>query len=147
MFIQSRYFCCLVDAVEICYVYGDGRMKNENANSQFTGERFIPGIEDDKLKMEHYQRYLSVRNLVRGKVVLDAACGEGYGSNIIASVAQSVTGLDIDGDTIERAKINYGQQDNLHFLQGSIEKIPLEDASVDVAVSFETIGRQRCVVW
>lgn len=114
-------------------------MKNENANSLFTGERFIPGIEDDKLEMEHYQRYLSVRNFVKDKVVLDAACGEGYGSNIIASVAQSVTGLDIDGDTIERAKANYGQGDHLRFLQGSIEKIPLEDDSVDVVVSFETI--------
>ena len=114
-------------------------MIKENADQLFSGERFIPGIEDNKLEMEHYQRYLSVRNLVRDKVVLDAACGEGYGSNIIASVAQSVTGLDIDGDTIERAKVSYGQQDNLHFLQGSIEKIPLEDDSVDVVVSFETI--------
>lgn len=115
------------------------QMEKESANRLFTGERFIPGIEDDKLEMEHYQRYLSVRSLVRDKVVLDAACGEGYGSNIIASVAQSVTGLDIDKDTIERAKVNYGQRDNLHFLQGSIETIPMEDASVDVVVSFETI--------
>lgn len=114
-------------------------MIRENADQLFTGERFIPGIEDNKLEIEHYQRYLSVRNLVRNKVVLDAACGEGYGSNIIASVAQSVTGLDIDSGTIERAKANYGQQANLHFLQGSIEKIPLEGDSVDVVVSFETI--------
>ena len=114
-------------------------MEKDNASQLFTGERFIPGIEDDKLKMEHYQRYLSVRNLVQDKVVLDAACGEGYGSNIIASVARDVTGLDIDGDTIERAKVNYGQQDNLHFLQGTIEKIPLGNESVDVVVSFETI--------
>lgn len=114
-------------------------MEKGSADQLFTGERFIPGIEDDKLEMEHYQRYLSVRNLVRGKVVLDAACGEGYGSNIMASAAQSVTGLDIDGSTIERAKANYGQRDNLHFLQGSIEKIPLQDDSVDVVVSFETI--------
>lgn len=114
-------------------------MEKKSESQLFTGERFIPGVEDDKLEMEHYQRYLSVRNLVRGKVVLDAACGEGYGSSIMASVAQSVTGLDIDGDTIERAKANYGQRDNLHFLQGSIEKIPLQDDSVDVVVSFETI--------
>lgn len=114
-------------------------MKSEHANSLFTGERFIPGIEDNKLEMEHYQRYLSVRNLVQDKVVLDAACGEGYGSNIIASVAKSVMGLDIDGYTIEHAKVSYRQRSNLHFLQGSIEKIPLEDDSVDVVVSFETI--------
>lgn len=110
-----------------------------NGNELFTGERFIPGIDDDKLEMEHYQRYLSVRELVRGKTVLDAACGEGYGSSLMASVAGEVTGLDIDGETVERARENYKDRKNLRFLQGSIASIPLEDESVDAVVSFETI--------
>ncbi|HBA48965.1 MAG TPA: glycosyl transferase family 2 [Lachnospiraceae bacterium] len=110
-----------------------------NGKELFTGERFIPGIDDDKLEMEHYQRYLSVRDLIRGKVVLDAACGEGYGSSLMAAVAQQVTGLDIDGETVERAQVSYAGQANLCFLQGSIAAIPLEDESVDVVVSFETI--------
>ena len=114
-------------------------MGNNEIGKLFTGERFIPGIEDDKLAIEHYQRYLSVRCLLQDKVVLDAACGEGYGSNIIASVAKNVTGLDIDTDTIERAKMTYSEQHNLHFVQGSIESIPLESESVDAVVSFETI--------
>lgn len=114
-------------------------MNKENADKLFTGERFIPGIEDDKLEIEHFQRYLSVRCLAQDKVVLDAACGEGYGSNIIASVAKSVTGLDIDEDTVVRAKETYRGQNNLSFLQGSIARIPLENDSVDVVVSFETI--------
>lgn len=110
-----------------------------NGKELFTGERFIPGIDDDKLEMEHYQRYLSVRELVRGKVVLDAACGEGYGSSLMARAAQQVTGLDIDGETVERAQATYAGQKNLRFLQGSIASIPLEDHSVDAVVSFETI--------
>lgn len=110
-----------------------------NGKELFTGERFIPGIDDDKLEMEHYQRYLSVRELIRGKVVLDAACGEGYGSSLMAGVAQQVTGLDIDGETVERAQAAYAEQKNLRFLQGSIASIPLEDHSVDAVVSFETI--------
>ncbi len=110
-----------------------------NSSDLFTGERFVPGIEDTKLETEHYQRYLSVRSLIKDKVVLDAACGEGYGSNIIASVAKHVTGVDIDEDTIERAKSNYGSQSNISFLQASIEALPVPDNSVDVVVSFETI--------
>ena len=109
------------------------------ANALFTGERFIPGAGDDKLGIEHYQRYLGVRERVRGKVVLDAACGEGYGSDLIASTAERVTGLDIDAETVERARETYKGRKNLRFLQGSIEKIPLENASVDAVVSFETI--------
>lgn len=105
----------------------------------FTGERFIPGIQDNKLEIEHYQRYLGVRELVRGKAVLDAACGEGYGSSLMAAAAAQVTGVDIDGDTIARAREKYRGQDNLRFFQGSVEKLPLADASVDAVVSFETI--------
>ena len=105
----------------------------------FTGERFVPGIKDNKLTMEHYQRYLSVQKFVAGKVVLDAACGEGYGSSLLAQYAKKVTGVDIDAGAIQRAKENYGKQSNVAFQQGSIEKLELADNSVDVVVSFETI--------
>ena len=114
-------------------------MEKNPVNNLFTGERFIPGIEDSKLETEHYQRYLSVCSLVEDKVVLDAACGEGYGSSIMASMAKSVTGVDIDVETVERARITYKGWDNLRFLQGSIESIPAEDNSIDIVVSFETI--------
>lgn len=109
------------------------------ASDLFTGERFIPGAGDEKLGIEHYQRYQSVLELVRGKVVLDAACGEGYGSALMASVAERVTGLDIDPGTVARARESYGGQANLCFLQGSIAALPLEDGSVDAVISFETI--------
>ena len=105
----------------------------------FTGERFIPGIDDSKLEIEHYQRYLSVRNLVKDKVILDAACGEGYGSNMLASSARQVTGIDIDKETIERARKTYASCGNLQFMQGSIERLPIADGSVDAIISFETI--------
>lgn len=110
-----------------------------NGNELFTGERFIPGIDDSKLEIEHYQRYLSVRKIVEGKVVVDAACGEGYGSNMLAASAKQVTGIDIDADTIRRAKQKYSEKNNLSFIEGSIENLTLEDKSVDVVVSFETI--------
>lgn len=139
MFILNRKYNNSVDIIATKKEEESNRMGNENVGKLFTGERFIPGIEDDKLGIEHYQRYLSVRGLVQDKVVLDAACGEGYGSNIIASVAKNVTGLDIDADTIERAKVTYSEQNNLHFLQGSIESIPLGNESIDAVVSFETI--------
>ena len=105
----------------------------------FTGERFVPGINDIQLEIEHYQRYESVQELVRHKTVLDAACGEGYGSNILAGTAEKVIGLDISDEAVERAKIKYGDTANLSFVIGSIVKLPLEDNSVDIIVSFETI--------
>lgn len=107
----------------------------------FTGERFIPGIEDKKLETEHMQRYLGFRDLVQGKNVLDAACGEGYGSRILAEKAQSVIGLDISAGTVERANKSYASEcNNLKYVCGSIDNIEMvENNSIDVVISFETI--------
>lgn len=105
----------------------------------FTGERFIPNMElDPELEAEHLQRYYSIKDIVKGKVVLDAACGEGYGSFIISEKAKNVYGIDISNEAINLAKEKY-KKNNLSFINASIEKLPIDDRSIDVAVSFETI--------
>ena len=104
----------------------------------FSRERFMPGIEDKKLEAEHMQRYLSIRNLVKGMQVLDLACGEGYGSAFLAETAESVIGVDIDQGTIDQAQKKY-QMENLRYMAGDAAAIPLPDHSVDAVVSFETI--------
>lgn len=105
----------------------------------FTGERFVPGIDDTQLTMEHYQRYYSVLPFVRDKIVLDAACGEGYGTALLATSAALVTGIDISADAIERARQNYVDRNNIDFIAASIAQLPAKDHSVDVVISFETI--------
>ena len=86
----------------------------------FTGERFVPGIQDRKLEIEHYQRYLSVRKLAEGKCILDAACGEGYGSNILAETAKEVIAIDLDKDAVSRARKLYNGRENLSFRQRTL---------------------------
>mgnify|MGYP005786168177 CR=1 FL=1 len=107
--------------------------------SVYTGERFVPGIEDEMLTVEHMQRYRSVVELVKGKRVLDAACGEGYGSRILADSASTVVGLDISEEAIKRAQENYGDRENLSYCVGSIASLPFENSSLDAIISFETI--------
>ncbi len=85
----------------------------KKAADNFTGERFVPGIDDVKLSMEHYQRYYSVLPLTKGKTVLDAACGEGYGTALLASDSFHVTGIDISKEALLRARQNYSQFDNV----------------------------------
>ncbi|CAM3694911.1 glycosyltransferase [Cohnella lubricantis] len=105
----------------------------------FTGERFIPNETDKQLEIEHKQRYLSVEPLVRGKVVLDAACGEGYGSYMLSRLAAQVYGIDLSSETIAEAQLKY-RADNLKFRQGSVDCLEgIEDQSIDIVVSFETI--------
>lgn len=113
---------------------------SDSASGIFTGERFIPGVEDKKLEIEHFQRYKSISGIVKGKYVIDAACGEGYGSRILADSASKVIGIDIDAGTIDRASKTYASVENLSYIQGSIANLSsIEDKSVDIVVSFETI--------
>ncbi|HEX7272317.1 MAG TPA: class I SAM-dependent methyltransferase, partial [Casimicrobiaceae bacterium] len=108
------------------------------AELPFTGERFTPETAG-AIWYEHWHRYCAVRELAAGKRVLDCACGEGYGSMLLAGVAASVIGVDIDGPAIRHAAARYGEQTNLGFVQGSCTRLPLGDASMDLLVSFETI--------
>ena len=104
---------------------------------EFTGERYVPS-EYGPIKYEHLHRYAVSLALCEGKSVLDIACGEGYGSSLLARVAKSVVGVDIDSTTVNYASQSYFNE-NLKFLVGRCDSIPLPDQSVEVVTSFETI--------
>jgi len=103
----------------------------------FTGERFVPTVNGN-IKLEHLHRYLQACEIVSGKVVLDIASGEGYGSEMLANKAVKVIGVDISVEAIDHARHCY-KKENLEYRVGSCTDIPLSDASVDMVVSFETI--------
>jgi SAM-dependent methyltransferase len=104
----------------------------------FTGERFTPEARG-AIWYEHWHRYCVALPAVSGKRVLDAACGEGYGSWLLAGVAAGVVGVDIDDAAIAHAASRYAARSNLRFVPGSCDALPLDDASVDRVISFETI--------
>jgi GT2 family glycosyltransferase/2-polyprenyl-3-methyl-5-hydroxy-6-metoxy-1,4-benzoquinol methylase/glycosyltransferase involved in cell wall biosynthesis/archaellum component FlaC len=105
-----------------------------------TGERFLPQEADpfDELAVEHQQRYRSVKNLVAGKIVLDAGCGEGYGTGLLAGSAARVAGVDISTEAAAHARGAYKRQ-NLEYLVGSVSALPFQAGSFDVVVCFEVI--------
>ncbi|MEO5699103.1 MAG: class I SAM-dependent methyltransferase [Casimicrobiaceae bacterium] len=108
------------------------------ADLEFTGERFIPGTPGE-IAYEHGHRYAFALRHVHGCRVLDAACGEGYGTGLLASAAREVVGIDISSDAVAHAITTYAALGNARFEQGSVTELPLTDHSVDVVVSFETI--------
>lgn len=104
----------------------------------WTGERMVPEINDPTTKVEHLHRYAYAMEIAKGKNVLDIASGEGYGSNLISKVAKNVTGVDIDRLTVDYAKNKY-KKDNLKFIHGAADNIPVNTGSMDIVISFETI--------
>ena len=109
-----------------------------SAPLQFTGERFTPE-RGGAIWYEHWHRYCAALPAAAGNRVLDAACGEGYGSMLLAGAAASVIGVDIDATAIGHAQSRYAQRTNLRFVQASCTSLPLAAASVDLIISFETI--------
>ena len=106
--------------------------------AEFTGERVIPGQVDIDLLNEHLARYTFAARLARGKRVLDAGCGAGYGAAELAHSAQSVVGIDLALEAVEFARENY-RLPNLQFEQASCTALPHRDSTFDLVVGFEVI--------
>ena len=106
--------------------------------AEFTGERVIPGEVDVDLLNEHMARYTFAARLARGKRVLDAGCGAGYGSAALARAAERVVGVDRAPEAIEFARAHYGAS-NLSFEEASCEALPHAEGSFELVVAFEVI--------
>lgn len=102
-----------------------------------SGEQFIPGKSAQRLKDEHLNRYNFAKNYCIDKDILDIACGTGYGSYGISSVANSVVGVDVSEQAIEFARNNFVRE-NLAFEKNNCLEIKFED-KFGVVISFETI--------
>ena len=72
----------------------------------FDGERFTPECVRE-MWYEHWHRYVFAQDFVAGKRVLDLACGEGYGADLLARTASSVVGVDISEAAIAHARARY----------------------------------------
>lgn len=104
---------------------------------EFTGERFTPECVRE-IRYEHFHRYVFAREFIRGKNVLDAACGEGYGSAILAGAAESVTGVDLSADAVQHARSRYASE-NIEFEEADCTALPFDNDRFECIVSFETL--------
>jgi SAM-dependent methyltransferase len=101
-----------------------------------TGERMVPEFSERGTFWSHVYRYAFACGFVKGREVLDIACGEGYGSAaLLRAGATRVTGIDVSEDACRHARRKYGIEARV----GNAEAIPFPSASVDAVVSFETI--------
>lgn len=82
----------------------------------------------------HASRYLFAVPLVRGRRVLDIACGTGYGLEILAAAARAVVGVDANWDA---ARMAASQARDVILGDGA--RLPFPDAAFDAITSFETL--------
>jgi ubiquinone/menaquinone biosynthesis C-methylase UbiE/GT2 family glycosyltransferase len=87
---------------------------------------------------EHKVRYRYIADRCHDKMVLDCACGEGIGTNILKEVAKNVVAVDIDSSTVKRARKNVPTP-TVEFICASATDLPLANGSVDVITCVETL--------
>ena len=106
----------------------------------FTGERLVPGVPGlEDLYFEHITRYLFAESFCRGRDVLDAGSGAGYGAHLLASRgARRVLGVDRASDAVLYARSRYDGP-GVSFTVGDLLSLPVQTASFDVVVCFEAI--------
>jgi len=101
-----------------------------------TGERTLPDVpEENYWFRRHLVVYEWIAERVAGKRSVDMACGEGYGSDVLAGTAASVVGVDANPEAHEHARLRY-QRDNLRFERDLVESFA---EPCDVVVFLQTI--------
>jgi SAM-dependent methyltransferase len=105
---------------------------------ELTGERTLPDVPAENY---WYQRHLAVYEWIGARVagarVIDMACGEGYGAEVLSRSAASVLGVDANPEAFEHAQLRYRRQ-NLSFERGMVE-MHGEPGVYDAVVFLQTI--------
>jgi SAM-dependent methyltransferase len=101
-----------------------------------TGERTLPDVPEENY---WYRRHLVVYEWIAARVeglrVVDMACGEGYGSDVLARRAASVVGVDANPEAHEHARLRY-RRPNLRFARELVETFA---EPADAVVFLQTI--------
>lgn len=91
------------------------------------------------VRYQHVTRYEWLVDFIKGREVIEAACGTGYGSRImIEGGARRVDSFDLSAEAISRARTEHPLA-GLSFEVGDVTALPVPDHSYDVYVSLETI--------
>ncbi len=101
-----------------------------------TGERTLPDVPEENY---WYRRHLIVYEWIAGRVagqrVIDMACGEGYGSDVLSREAAQVVGVDANPEAFEHARLRYSSA-NLRFARALVDEFA---EPADAVVFLQTI--------
>jgi SAM-dependent methyltransferase len=101
-----------------------------------TGERTLPDVPEENY---WFRRHLVVYEWIAARMgglrVIDMACGEGYGADVLARTAASVVGVDANPEAHEHARLRY-RRPNLRFARELVETFA---EPADAVVFLQTI--------
>jgi SAM-dependent methyltransferase len=105
-----------------------------------TGERTVPGVEVENYWFRRHEAayaWVAATQPVRGAVVVEAGCGEGYGAALMAEAgATVVVGLDLDHPTLVHAAYRYPR---VAAVRANLVALPVANATADLVVSSQVV--------
>jgi SAM-dependent methyltransferase len=107
-------------------------------SARFTGERPGRGPAFAYDEARHRAAYLYARDLARGREVLDAGCGEGFGTVLLAETARRVLGIDYAEMAVAAARTAH-RRPNLEFRRLEVEGVPALGTHFDLVTNFQVI--------
>jgi SAM-dependent methyltransferase len=113
-------------------------MTHSAAAVPHTGERPGRGEGFAYDEARHLAAYLFARELARDRTVLDAGCGEGFGTALLAETARRVTGIDYAPAAVAAANAAYARP-NLEFRHVDVHALPSLGLRFDVVTNFQVI--------
>ena len=108
-------------------------VRNKSLRMDANKDYFLEGRRE-----YHLERYRFASERASGKDAMDAACGTGYGSDLIGKIAKRVCGVDISQEAVDYAQSNYGNE-HVSFVKACVERTPFKEAEFDLIASFETL--------
>jgi SAM-dependent methyltransferase len=110
---------------------------------ELTGERTLPGIAHERYWFaRHLVAYQLAADLLDGRtapddLVLDAGCGEGYGSDLLARrTGARVLALDLDAATVAHVRASYPRAVGV---RANLVALPLRARTTTAVVSLQTV--------
>ncbi|MGI8902241.1 MAG: class I SAM-dependent methyltransferase [Solirubrobacteraceae bacterium] len=105
---------------------------------QLTGERTLPDVPAENYWFRrHLAVYEWIGARVGGRRVIDMACGEGYGSEVLSRSGADVVGVDANPEAHEHARLRY-RAENLRFTRDMVQTYG-EESCCDAVVFLQTI--------
>lgn len=138
--IVKKHYGKIAGGGSCCSCSCGGRAKNEQIAKSI-------GYSDEEMKSAGIANLglgcgnpTDMGEIKEGDVVLDLGSGAGFDCFLAAKKVGKtgkVIGVDMTEEMIERARANAKKQgyDNVEFKLGDIENLPIQDSSIDVAIS------------
>jgi 2-polyprenyl-3-methyl-5-hydroxy-6-metoxy-1,4-benzoquinol methylase len=103
---------------------------------ELTGERTLPDVPEENY---WFRRHLAVYEWIAARCdgldVVDMACGEGYGTDVLGRRARSATGVDANPEAHEHARLKY-KRPGVSFVRDLVESY---SEACDAVVFLQTI--------